>query len=184
LALLFFENPGLKELEIFAENFDRKAIEVNGLTTSLIDTNCLLLNLFVLKHDELLNGEHLLTVRLNRHQFVIRHRLLNIEEDFKDLMVLVLNLDQTELLLLVFTNEANELAALFNLIKGLDELVGEVLDPIDVLVLDLDEGVADTFLPVVDDRDVLLILDNCLSRLRLDLFKFLQLVLVLLVNVV
>ena len=85
---------------------------------------------------------------------------------------------------LVFTDEADQLSALLNLVQRFYELVCEGLNPIDVLVLNLDERLTDALLPVVNDLDVLLVLDDCLSCHCLDLLELFELVLVLLVNVV
>ena len=87
-------------------------------------------------------------------------------------------------MLLVFTNEADQLSALLNLVQRLYKLVCEGLNPIDVLVLNLDERLTDALLPVVNDLDVLLVLDDCLGGHCLDLLELFKLVLVLLVNVV
>ena len=99
-------------------------------------------------------------------------------------MILVLHLNKPELLLFVFADEANELSGLFNFVQGFDEFVREALDPFDVFLLDLDERVADAFLPVANDRNVRLVFNDGLSCVRLDLLKLFQLALVLLVDVV
>lgn len=159
-------------------------VKIYGLTTGLVDSVGLLLDFFVFEDDELLDSEHLFAVTLNRDQLVIGLRLLNLEENLEDLVVLVLDLDESQLLLLVLTDKADELSALLNLIEGLNKLVGEVLNPLDVLVLDPDEGLTDTLLPLVDDVDVLFVLHDGFRSVRLDLLELLQLVLVLLVDVV
>mmetsp|Transcript_10222 Transcript_10222/g.12026 ORF Transcript_10222/g.12026 Transcript_10222/m.12026 type:complete len:220 (-) Transcript_10222:399-1058(-) len=173
LALLLLEHLVLQEFEILAENLDRKPVKIDGLATGLIHANGLFLDLLVFEHHELLNAEHLLTEALNGHELVVWLRLLNFVEDFENLVILVLDFNQTQLLLFVFADEANELATLLNLVKRLDELVGERLDPVNVLVLDLYEGLTDAFLPVVNDFDVLLVLDDCLGRQGLDLLELL-----------
>ena len=87
-------------------------------------------------------------------------------------------------MLLIFTDKADQLSTLLNLVQRLDELVCEGLDPIDVLIFNLDERLTDALLPVVNDLDVLLVFDDCFGGHCLDLLKLFKLVLVLLVNVV
>ena len=73
---------------------------------------------------------------------------------------------------------------MLDLIERLDELVCEILDPLDVLVLDLDERVSDTLLPTTYDGSVGLVLNDSLDCVRFNLFEFFELRLVLLVDVV
>ena len=73
---------------------------------------------------------------------------------------------------------------MLDLVERLDELVCEVLDPLDVLVLDLDERVSDALLPTTNDGSVGLVLDNCFDCVRFNLFELFELRLVLLVDVV
>ena len=87
-------------------------------------------------------------------------------------------------MLLIFTDKADQLSTLLNLVQRLDELVCEGLNPIDVLVLNLYKRLADALLPVVNDFDVLLVLYDCLGGHCLDLLELFKLVFVLLVNVV
>ena len=87
-------------------------------------------------------------------------------------------------MLLIFTDKADQLSTLLNLVQRLDELVCEGLDPIDVLILNFNERLTDALLPVVNDLDVLLVFDDCFGGHCLDLLKLFKLVLVLLVNVV
>ena len=84
-----------------------------------------------------MDREHFVAETLNCHQFIIWLRLLNLEEYLKDLMVLVLHINKSQFLLFILANEADKLTALFNLVQTLDKLVGEVLNPFDVFVLDL-----------------------------------------------
>ena len=144
----------------------------------------LLLDLLVLEDHILLDGEHFVPETLYGHQFVVWLSLLNLVENFKDLVVLVLHVNQAQFLLFILADEADQFAALLNLVQALHKLVGEVLDPFDVFVLDLNEGVSDPLFPLADDRNVWLVFDNSLRGVRLDLFKLLELVLVLFVDVV
>jgi len=65
-------------------------------------------------------------------------------------MVLVLHIDKSKLLLLVLSNKTDKLATLLNLVQRLNKLVGEVLDPFDVLILHLNKRVSNTFFPFAD----------------------------------
>ena len=66
-------------------------------------------------------------------------------------MVLVLHINEAQFLLFVLTDEADKLTALLDLVQTLDKLVSEVLNPLDVLIFDLDKGVSDALLPLADD---------------------------------
>lgn len=94
LALLLFEDLVLQEFKIFAENFDCQTVKVDSLTACFVHSDSLLLDLFVLKDDELLDGKHLIAEALNCHKLIIWLSLLDLEEDFEDLVVLVLNFDK------------------------------------------------------------------------------------------
>jgi len=107
----------LQELEVLAKDLLGEAIKVNGLPTSLVNTVGLLLDLFVLKDDELLNGHHLVAVALDGDQLIVRLGLLNLKEDLEDIVVLVLHLNEAEFLLFVLTHEADQLSALLNLVE-------------------------------------------------------------------
>jgi hypothetical protein len=144
----------------------------------------LLLDLLVFQDHILLNLKHLFAVALNSDQFIIRLRLLDLEEYLKNLVILILHVDETQLLFLILADKADKLATLLNLVQALHELVGEVFNPLDVLVFDLDQRVPDAFLPFADDGDVWLVFNDRFRGIRLDLLKLFQLVLVLLVNVV
>lgn len=109
---------------------------------------------------------------------------MNFIKDLEDLLILVLDLDEAQLLFFVFADEADQFSALLNLVERLDKLVREVLDPFDVLVFDLDKRLSDALFPFSNDRNISLVLDNRLRRVRLDLLKLLKLVFVLFVDVV
>lgn len=111
----------------------------------------LLFYFFIFEDDELLDSHHFFAVALDSDKFVVRLRLLDFKEDLEDLVVLVLHLNQAELLLFVFSDKADEFSALLNFVERLNELVGEVLDPLNVLVFYLDKRVTDALLPLVDD---------------------------------
>ena len=99
----------LEELHVLAKDFDGEAVEVDCLAAGLVHPDRLLLYLLVFQHHELLDGEHLVPERLDRHKFVIWLRLLDLCEYLEDLVVFVLNLYQPELLLFVFTHKTYEL---------------------------------------------------------------------------
>ena len=99
-------------------------------------------------------------------------------------MILVLHLNETQLLLLVLADKADKLTTLLDLVQRFNKFVCEALNPFDVLIFDLDQSVADAFLPSADDGDVGLVLNDSLHSVCLDLLKLLQLSLVLLVDVV
>lgn len=136
-TLLAIKNLLLEEFKVLAENFDCQTIQVYRLTASFIDPMCLFLDFLVFEDHILLDLEHFVAETLNCHQFIIWLRLLNLEEYLKDLMVLVLHINKSQFLLFILANEADKLTALFNLVQTLDKLVGEVLNPFDVFVLDL-----------------------------------------------
>ena len=69
---------------------------------------------------------------------------------------------------LVLSHKVNQISALLNLIQTLNKLVGEVVNPIDELLLHLDEGASNGLLPLRDDRLVLLVLLDCFVSVRLD----------------
>ena len=76
----------------------------------------LLLDLLVFENDELLDCKHFFAVALDGHKFVVGLGHLDVIEDLENIVVLVLNLDEAQLLLLVLSNEADQLAALLNLV--------------------------------------------------------------------
>ncbi len=99
---------------------------------------CLFLNLLVLDNHKLLNSHHLVAETLNSDKLVIRLGALNLVENFEYLMVLVLHFDQAQFLLLVFAHIGVQLTRLLDFIERFDKLVSKALNPINVLVLDLD----------------------------------------------
>jgi len=109
--------------------------------------------------------------------------LLDAVKNLQDLFVLVLHVYDSEFLALVFADELGELLAVLDFVETLDELVGETLDPLDVFLLDLEEGFADLALPFSDEVDVWRVLNDCLCHEILYLFKIFQLSLVALVDV-
>lgn len=117
LALLLLKHLVLEEFEVFGEYFYGEAVQVNRLTARLVNTDSLLLNLLVLQHDKLLDTKHLLTVGLDCNKLVIWFSLLDLEKDFENFVILVLNLNQAQLLLFILTHKPNKLAALLNLVE-------------------------------------------------------------------
>ena len=104
-------------------------------------------------------------------------------KNLQDFFVLVLHVYDSEFLALVFADEVGELLAVLNFVETLDELMGETLDPLDIFLLDLEEGFADLTLPFGDEVDVWRVLNDCLCHEILYLFKIFQLSLVALVDV-
>ena len=84
----------MEELHVLAEDFDGEAVEVDRLAAGLINTMSLLLDLFVLQNDELLNTHHFLAETLDCDELVVGLRLLDREEDLENFVVLVLNIDE------------------------------------------------------------------------------------------
>ena len=121
---------------------------------------------------------------LDRFQLVIRLSLLNAKEDLENLFVLVLHIDKSQFLSLVFTHEFQELTSCFDLVQTLDKLVRECFDPLNVLLFDLEECLANLSLPLLDDVDVWRVLADRFCHKLLDLLEILQLLLVRLVDVV
>lgn len=144
----------------------------------------LLLDFLVFQDHILLNLKHLFAEALNSNQLIIWLCLLDLKEYLKDLVILILHVNESQLLFLILANKADQFTALLNLVQALHELVGEVFNPLDVLVFDLDQRVSDALLPLADDGDIWLVFNDCFRGIRLDLLKLFQLVLVLLVNVV
>lgn len=106
-ALLSVKNLLLKELQVFSENLNRQTIQVNCLTACLVHSMSLLLDFFVFENYILLDLEHFIAETLNCNQFIVWRRLLDLVEDFEDLMILILHIDKTQFLLFIFTNEAD-----------------------------------------------------------------------------
>lgn len=67
----------------------------------------LLLDFLVFENHILLDGEHFIAESLNRYQLVVWFRLLNLEEDLEDLVVLVLHINQAQFLLFILANKAD-----------------------------------------------------------------------------
>jgi len=116
-------------------------------------------------------------------ELVIRLRQLNLVENFENLFVVVLHVDQAQLLPFVFTDELGELLTVFNFIETFDELVCKILDPLDILLFDFDESLPDLILPLGDQVDVWRVFRDCAAHKALDLFKVFQIVFVLLVDI-
>ena len=72
-------------------------------------------------------------------------------EDLQYLVVLVLHVNKAQFLLFILANKADQFTALFNLVQALDKLIGKVLNPFDVLILDLDQRVSDPLFPLADN---------------------------------
>ena len=121
---------------------------------------------------------------LDRFQLVIRFSLLNAKEDLENVFVLVLHIDESQFLSLVFTHEFQELTSCFDLVQTLDKLVRECFNPLNVLLLDLEECLANLSLPLLDDVDVWRVLADRFCHKLLDLLEIFQLLLVRLVDVV
>lgn len=183
-ALLPIKYLTLEELKVLAENLEAQALQIDSLSARLVYAKGLLLNFFVFKDDKLLDLEHLITEPLDSDKLLVGLRGLDFKKDLQDVVVLVLHLDQAQFLLLVLTDKADELTALFDFVQTLDELVRETFDPLDVFVLNFDEGVTNSFLPLSNDRNVWLVFDNRFRCVRFNLLELLQLALVLLVDVV
>ena len=121
---------------------------------------------------------------LDRLKLVIWLCLLNAKEDLENLFVLVLHIDESQFLSLVFAHEFQELTSCFDLVKTLDKLVRECFDPLYILLLDLEECLANLSFPLLDDVDVWRVLADRFCHELLDLLEILQLLLVRLVDVV
>jgi len=77
----------------------------------------LLLDLFVLDDNKLLDGLHLIAEALDSDKLVVWLGLLNLVEDLEDVVVLGLHLNQAQFLLFVLAYERVQFAALFNLVQ-------------------------------------------------------------------
>ena len=73
---------------------------------------------------------------------------------------------------LILANEAYQFATLFDLIQRFDKLICEILDPLNVLVFDFDEGIANTFFPFTDDADIWLVFLDGFRGVCFDRLKF------------
>ena len=130
-----------------------------------------------------MNPIHFATVLLNGVEFVVWFRYLNFVEDPEDFFVLGLHVDEAKLLSLVFTNKLRELLAGLNLVQTLDELISESFDPLNVLILDLNESVTDLPLPLRNYVDIWSVLTYGLRCKTLDVLELLQLLLITLVDI-
>ena len=117
MALLLLQNLVLQKFEVLPEDLDRKAIKVHCLSAGLVDPDGLFLDLFVFENDVLLNGEHLVPEGLNCHKFIIRLCLLDFKENLQNFVILILDVNQAQLLFLVLPDEADQLAALLDLVE-------------------------------------------------------------------
>jgi len=77
----------------------------------------LLLDLFVLDDNKLLDGLHLIAEALDSDKLIVWLGLLNLVEDLEDVVVLGLHLNQAQFLLFVLAYERVQFAALFNLVQ-------------------------------------------------------------------
>ena len=67
----------------------------------------LLFNLFILKNNVLLNLHHFFTEGLDCDKFVVGLCDLDIVENLQNLVILILNIDQTQLLFFVLTDKTD-----------------------------------------------------------------------------
>ena len=98
-------------------------------------------------------------------------------------MVLVLHIDQSQFLSLVLSDKVNQFATLFNLIETLNELIGKSVNPFNKLVFDVDQSLANIFLPFSNNGYRWLIFKDSLARIFFDGFELFQLLFVPLVNI-
>ena len=94
-------------------------------------------HLSVLLYHVSLDFLHLGIEAFDRDKLVVWVCLLDDVENFKDLMVLVLHVDEPQFLPLVLTNEIDKLTTLLDLVQTFDEFVCESVNPLHELVLDL-----------------------------------------------
>ena len=158
----------LEEFHVLPINLDGQSIQIHSLSHSILHSRGLLLDLLVLADDMVLDFDHLIAVPLNRCQLVIRLSYLNIIEYLQDFIVLVLHVDEAHLLALVLSHEVDQITTLLNLVETLDKLVSKVVNPLHELLFDLDQGVTDALLPLLDDGLVALILCDGLLSVGLD----------------
>ena len=151
LALLAVHNFLLQELQILAKDFYSESIEIHSLSAGLIHSVGLFLNLLIFLNDILLNLLHFIAVALDCHQFIVRLCCLDLEENLEDLLILVHNVNKAQFLLLIFTHEADKFTTLLNFVERLHKFVSEILYPFDILILYLDQSVANTLLPFAND---------------------------------
>ena len=173
----------LNELKVLAEDLVSKSFDVDCLPHGLVHSIRRFFHFFVLRDQILLKPIHFATVPLNGAEFVVWFRYLNFVEDFEDFFVLGLHVDEAKLLSLVLTNKLRELLAGLNLVQTLDELISESFDPLNVLVLDLNESVADLPLPLRNYVDIWSVLTYGLRCKTLDVLELLQLLLITLVDI-
>ena len=86
-------------------------------------------------------------------------------------MVLVLHIDQSQFLSLVLSDKVNQFATLFNLIETLNELIGKSVNPFNKLVFDVDQSLANIFLPFSNNGYRWLIFKDSLARIFFDGFE-------------
>ena len=172
LSLLAIHDFLLQELEIFAKNFDGKTVKVDRLSTGFVYSMGLLLDFFVFLNHILLNRLHLVFIALNSDQFIIWLGSLDYMEDLQNLLVFIHDIDKAQFLFLIFANEAYQFTALLDLIQRFYKLVCKILDPLYVLVFDLDESVTNAFLPLADDAYIWLVFLDGFRCVCLNRFEF------------
>lgn len=111
----------------------------------------LLLDFFVFENYILLDLEHLLAETLNCYQFIIWRRLLDLVEDFEDLVILILHVYKAQFLLFILANEADKFSTLFNLVQAFDEFVSEIFNPFYVFIFDLHKSVSNALFPLANN---------------------------------
>ena len=104
-------------------------------------------------------------------------------KDLKDLLVLVLHINETQLLSFVFADKLTQLLAVLNFVKAFNELVSESFNPLNVLVLDLEQSVSNLTLPLSNNMDVRGVLYDSFRAIFLNLLKIFELLFVLLVDI-
>ena len=133
----FSSNFLLKELQVFSENFNSKSIQINCLAHSLLDSSGLFLHFSIFLNHICLDFLHLWIQAFNCDQFIIWISLLNDVEYFENFMVLILHINESQFLSLVFTDKIYQLTTLFDFIKTLDKLVGKRVNPFNKLILNI-----------------------------------------------
>ena len=99
-------------------------------------------------------------------------------------MIFVLHIDQSEFLSLVLTDEIDQFSTLLNFIETLDKLISKRVNPLNKLILDIDQCLPNALFPFSDYCNGWLIFYDCLACVFFDSFKFFQLLLVSLIDVV
>lgn len=92
--------------EVFREYFISEPVQIDSLPHGFLDTCGSLLDFLVLDDDVLLDFVHFFAVGLDCSEFVVGGAKCDVVENLQDLLVLILNIDKSQLLPFILANES------------------------------------------------------------------------------